>query len=279
MKKLYSLLLAVCLMMTVASLAVSAENELPFQSPNNTALPAPWQFVAVDDPTMIQAVNSDGSLSDHVTAFSLEENGLTDGDFCYFVGQGHNMGGLSIKLNWVTGAKVTFTFTGTAVAVVSQFHDLIGGCSDLEFVLDGEPAGTLAAADYCSETFDGGAHIVQKIYFQKTDLALGEHTLEVINAGDKSVCLDGFAYIGDPNATEPPMTFAPVATDPVETDPPATTEPSDSAPADSAPAVSGDAQTNEAPKQDQGGCGSSMSVAPVLLIALIGSAVTLRKKH
>ncbi len=202
------------------------ETEAPDSSePSDGTLPDsgevldPWVMVDDSNTDMVKAYMANGALVDTASIFTAGNNDVVspDGQFKFFMGSPvpHLINDTSTNFNYYFGSYVEFTFTGTAVALLSQYHEIKSYCSNLHFFIDGDLVGGISAEEYGSDAYDG-THIQRKVYFQTSGLTPGQHVLKIMNASAGTATIDAFAYIPcDPSEgtdTEAPETVAPTVT-------------------------------------------------------------------
>ncbi len=182
----------------------ASETEAPETDrlPDECVIDKPWVLVDDSNTNMVHVYNADGVKVDNASVFAAGVNDVMSGQFKFFMGDtvGHLINNTSTTFNGTPGAYVDFIFNGTAVALISQFHDIQANCADLEFILDGKTVGTLNASGYCST--GNSPSVNRKVYFQMNDLKDGEHTLRVKTTSGGQATIDAFAYIPS-GANEP----------------------------------------------------------------------------
>ncbi len=159
----------------------------------------PWVLVDDSKTNIVRAYNSDKSKLNTEAIFAAKKNDYMDpgGQFKFFMGDGvgHLINGTSTVFNKVAGAYVEFEFNGTAVALLSQYHEVKANAADLDFYIDGTKVGSLGGNDYGVEKQENGAHTQRKVYFQKTGLSAGKHIFKVVCTSAGYATIDAFAYV------------------------------------------------------------------------------------
>ncbi len=196
MKKFLSFLFVLTMLLPVALLAIVPVSAAAPALPASGAITAPWVMVDDSDYGAVKAYNADGSSVNSKEMFEAGINDAMNGHFKFFMGetQGHLINSTATAFNGQAGAYVEFTFRGTGVALLSQFHNFKAQCANLEFLIDGKSVGTLSGSSYGCDTMDG-SHIVRKVYYQNNNLPDGLHTFTVKATSGGFTSIDAFAYV------------------------------------------------------------------------------------
>ena len=195
-KKLLALAIAV-MMLCVCIIPASAETLTEVHGFGSA--PEGWVDVADDDFDMLKYYAGDGEgewveVTDYLKSTLQGNNGVNGQNWQYFDG-GHLRDGSAYNTTNCFGA-VEFTFTGTAVAWITQFRHMEGSTngpqSAITVYIDGVKVEDLPANP--SANFEGD-HIAPTIMYQKDGLSKAEHVLRLESATQGYFTVDSFSYV------------------------------------------------------------------------------------